>query len=290
MNGIAKKCLSILLVLALVCALTATAVRAASFGPGTKFVVLGDSISAGEGATEPAKAYARLIADAKGFELANYAVGGATSDDLLRLLEERPDAVQDIRDADIINLSIGGNDLLTANVITLVLRLLFLGDENAADEYIASFAENFAVIIPKIKALNPDALLIVQTLYNSMEGVPLVGGAYEAAIVKLNQVYWDYLDANPGAYELADVYAAFKGREGLVFRDRIHPSDAGHAMIDRVLTAMIDGTAPPATVTPPEPGFFRQIGIFFAALVDYLGYWLTIYTPMELLGNIIRFI
>ena len=64
MNGIAKKLLSILLVLALGCALTATAVRAAT-GAGTKFVVLGDSISAGEGASAPEKAYAELIAAAR---------------------------------------------------------------------------------------------------------------------------------------------------------------------------------------------------------------------------------
>ena len=289
MNNIAKKLLSVLLVLTLVCALTATAIHAA-YGAGTNFVVLGDSISAGEGATDPANAYARLIAGEKGFDLANFAVGGHTSTDLLNILAENADAVQAIKDADIINLSIGGNDLLTANVITLVLRLLFLGDVTAADEYIASFAENFAVIVPKIRALNPDALFIVQTLYNSMEGVPLVADAYETAIVKLNAVYTDYLAEYPGAYVLADVYAAFKGREGLVFRDRIHPSDAGHEKIAEVLTAKIDGTAPPETAERSKPGFFKQVGIFFAVLYDYLSYWLTIYTPLELLGNIIRFI
>jgi len=292
MNGIkvsAKKLVSVLLVLALGCALTATAARAA-YGAGTKFVVLGDSISAGEGASDPAKAYARLIAGDKNFSLANFAVGGHTSDDLLEILAENEDAVQAIREADIINLSIGGNDLLRSNVITLVLRLLFLKDVTAADEYIASFAENFAVIVPKIRALNPDALFIVQTLYNSMEGVPLVADAYEVAILKLNKVYTDYLAANPGAYELADVYAAFKGREGLVFRDRIHPSDAGHEMIAKVLTAMIDGTAPPETAERGNPGFFKQVGLFFATLYDYLSYWLTIYSPWELLGKAISFI
>jgi len=289
MNGIAKKLLSIFLVLALVCALTATAVRAAT-GAGTKFVVLGDSISAGEGASEKAKSYAELIAAARGFDLKNFAVGGHDSDDLLKILNEKEAAQEAIQEADVINLSIGGNDLLHTNVITLVLRLLFLNDVSAADEYIANFAVNFAVIVEKIRALNPDALFIVQTLYNSMEGIPLVGGAYEVAIVKLNQVYRDYLDANPGAYELADVYAAFKNREGLVFRDKIHPSDAGHEMIAEVLTAVMDGTAPPEPAAGSNPGFFQQIGIFFRALVDYLGYWLSIYTPLELLGKVFSFL
>jgi len=287
MNGIAKKLLSIFLVLALVCALTATTTQA--YGAGTKFVVLGDSISAGEGASEKAKSYAELIKSAKGFDLKNFAVGGHDSDDLLKILAENEDAVQAIKNAEIINLSIGGNDLLHANVITLVLRLLFLKDEGAADEYIESFAVNFAVIIEKIRALNPDALFIVQTLYNSMEGIPLVGDAYETAIVKLNKVYRDYLAANPEAYELADVYAAFKNREGLVFRDKIHPSDAGHEMIVKVLTAAMDGTAPPEPAAGSNPGFFSQLKIFFLALYDYLSYWLSIYSPLELLGKAISF-
>ena len=132
MNGIAKKLLSILLTLALVCALTATAARAA-YGAGTKFAVLGDSISAGEGASEQAKSYAELIKADRGFDLANFAVGGHDSDDLLKILAENADALKAIREADIIDLSIGGNDLLHANVITLVLRMLFLKDESAAD-------------------------------------------------------------------------------------------------------------------------------------------------------------
>jgi len=293
MNGImnkllAKKVLSILLVLALVCALTATAVRAA-YGAGTKFVVLGDSISAGEGASDKAKSYAELIKSAKGFVLANFAVPGHASEDLLKILAENEDAVKAIQEAGIINLSIGGNDLLHSNVITLVLRLLILGDKSAADEYIDMFRVNFAVVIEKIRELNPDALFIVQTLYNSMEGVPVVAGAYEVAIVKLNQVYRDYLAAHPGAYELADVYAAFKGREGLVFRDRIHPSDAGHEMIARVLTAVIDETAPPEPAAGSNPGFFDQVGLFFLALYDYLSYWLSIYSPLELLGKVFSF-
>ena len=289
MNGIAKKLFSILLVLALLCALTATAARAA-YGKGTKFVVLGDSIAAGEGASEKAKSYAELIKADKKFDLANFAVGGHASDDLLKILAENREAIAAIQKAQIIDLSIGGNDLLHSNVITLVLRLLVLGDTTAADEYINSFAEKFPLIINRIRALNPKALLIVQTLYNCMEGVPLVGDAYEVAIVKLNQVYRDYLAAHKGAYVLADVYAAFKGREGLVFRDRIHPSDAGHAMIARVLTAVIDdkmlALEPIGSV---DPGFFGQVGIFFLALYDYLSYWLSIYTPLELLGKAFSF-
>ena len=291
MGNIAKKLASVMLALALVCALAAVPAQA-SYGAGAKFVVLGDSIPAGEGASEDAKSYARLIADAKGFALANHAVGGHTSSDLLALMENDTKSIlQDIRDADIIVLNIGGNDLLASNVITLVLRVVFLKDSSTIDPYIADFSEKFAQIIEQIKNLNPGAKFIVQTLYNCMQGIPLVGDAYEVAVTKLNKVYYDYLEANPGKYEIADIYSAYKGRDGLVFRDRLHPSDAGHARIAEVLTAMIDGT--PLTLEPvvnDKPGFFKQIGIFFCALVDYISYWLSKMTFWELLQKAFSFI
>jgi len=290
MKNIAFKLTSIFLALALLCGMAVIAAQAA-YGPGTKLVVLGDSIPAGEGATEKSKEYAEILKTQKGFDVENHAVGGHKSADLLAILDTDEAAKQDIRDADIIALNIGGNDLLASNVITLVLRLIFLGDESAADEYIEAFRPKFAQAVEKIRALNPDALFIVQTLYNCMEGVPLVGSAYEVAVLKLNAIYWDYLEANPDTYVIADVYEAFKGRDGLVFRDRLHPSDDGHAMIARVLTAIIDGTALDLEpLAGCEPGFFGQIVVFFRALVDYLGYWLSIYSPLELLQKAIGFI
>jgi len=131
----------------------------------------------------------------------------------------------------------------------------------------------------------------MQTLPNVMGGIPLVGDAYDEAVNILNQVYYDYLEANPGAYVIADVYSAYQGRDGLVFRDRLHPSDEGHAMIAKVLVSVIDDTE---LVLDPvddcEPGFFKQVGIFFSALVDYISYWLSVMSVWQLLRNIVGFI
>jgi len=288
-NNIAKKLVSAMLALALLCTL---AVLPAAYGAGTKFVVLGDSIPAGEGATSEAKGYARLIADEKGFDLKNHAVGGHKSGDLLELLEEDKDSIlQDITDADIIVLNIGGNNLLGSNVITLVLRAVFLKDSSTVDPYIADLAVDFAEIVGQIRDLNQGrAKFIVQTLYNCMEGIPLVGDAYEMAVTKLNKVYADYLVANPGAYEIADIYSAYKGYDGLVFRDRLHPSDAGHARIAEVLTAMIDGAPLDlAFEVGCKPNFFKQIYIFFAAAYDYISYWLSQMSLLELIGKAFSF-
>jgi len=291
MKRIATKLASIILALALLGGLAATAAQAVTYGPGTKLVVLGDSIPWGEGATDRlAQGCAPLLAADMGFELENLAKPGHKSTDLLAILADE-EKQQIISQADIITLNIGGNDLLASNVITLVLRLLVLGDTTIVDEYIEEFQARFAQIVEEVRALNPDALFIVQTLYNCMGGVPLVGGAYEVALLKLNQVYIDYEKAHPGVYKIADVFGAFQFREGLVFSDRLHPSDDGHEMIARVLKAAIENEAlglEPAV--DPAPGFFKQVVIFFRALVDYLGYWLSVYSPLELLQKAIGFI
>jgi len=289
MKSIAKKMLSVLLALALLCGLAAAAGAEVETGT-TKLVLLGDSIPAGEGASDASKSYARLIA-AQGYDVANFAVGGHKADDLLAILAENEDVRTAINQADFIGVSIGGNDLLASNVITLVLRLLIRKDTRTLDKYVEAFREKFARIVSELRDLNASAVLIVQTLYNSMEDVPLVGSAYNVAVAKLNQVYYDYLAENPGAYVIADVYGAFKGRVGLIHPDRLHPSDDGHAMIARVLTVAMEGRPPDLErAQPVRPNFFRKIVIFFRALVNYLRYWLTQMSLWELLKATVRLI
>jgi len=289
MRSIAKKLLSALLALALVCGLAAAA-GAESETDAKKLVLLGDSIPAGEGASDPSKSYAKLLA-AQGCDVANFAVGGHKADDLLAVLAENEDARTAIGRADFIGVSIGGNDLLASNVITLVLRLLARKDTRTLDKYIEAFREKFTRIVSELRELNGDAVLIAQTLYNSMEDVPLVGSAYNIAVAKLNQVYYDYLAEHPGAYVIADVYGAFKGRGGLIHPDRLHPSDEGHAMIARVLTAAMEGRRLALEpVDTAQPNFFRRIIIFFRALVNYMRYWLTQMSPWAMLKKTVSLI
>lgn len=253
-----------------------------------KLVVLGDSIAFGEGASDPQKAFAPLLAASMGYELSNFGVQGLASAGLLEILTQ-DDAVRvAITHADIIDLSIGGNDLLQSTVISALLKTL-VNDFSMIDELLAAFTVNYSAIIAEIRSLNPDAMLIVQSLYNPMNGLFVVGSAYERVLALLNTCYADYLTANPGAYVIANVHDAFLSEEGLVARDRIHPSDAGHALIAAVLENTIHGTE---TVLPPLAGesLPKQLISFCYALVDYLSYWLTMMSLPELIGKVISFI
>ncbi|MCL2494494.1 MAG: SGNH/GDSL hydrolase family protein [Oscillospiraceae bacterium] len=220
-----------------------------------KFVVLGDSIAAGAMLRSKSDAYASLVAGAKGYDLRNLAVNGYTSADLRERVTGDKAFREEIAGADIIALSIGGNDMLKTGDILGSLAIGMLGDYEALEPIMgpvfAGNRENLAAIAAELRALNPDARLIVQTLYNPAFPLPSLREAYGRGVEIINQSIHDYLEQNPGAFEIADVFSAFEGRGGLIFFDMTHPSRAGHAVIAAVLTAVIDGEEPPLPAVRP---------------------------------------
>ena len=134
-----KKLLAMMtLAAAAVCALVvpmtsgAAAVRAAAFTfvqdeTPAVVVILGDSIGTGYGtsgynssavqAQTALFGYGKIIADAKGYDVRDRAVDGAETKDVLARLQNHEDTRADVAEADIINITIGGNDLRAVNTI-----------------------------------------------------------------------------------------------------------------------------------------------------------------------------
>jgi len=210
-------------------------------------VVLGDSIAAGHGVTLE-EGYAFLLAQATGLELQNFAFDGETSASLYLEVTQNEFTRYLIADANIIIVSIGGNDFLLAEGLDGLLSLIVRGvrgDHSFMPQIWETFAENFAAIITEIRYLNPDATLIVQTVYNSAPPLPSVRQAFGIAMRGINSVIYAYLEENPGAFLIADIYSAFEGRNGTIARDMVHPSVAGHAIIATVILDLIAGTETP---------------------------------------------
>ncbi|MCL2508486.1 MAG: SGNH/GDSL hydrolase family protein [Oscillospiraceae bacterium] len=231
-----------------------------------KFVVLGDSIAEGVGARIKSNAYANRIARAKGYELSNFGKGGDTSAALLWKVTEDETIRQGIRDADIIAVSIGGNDFYPS--LSLVLNG-FLGEYSWMEPRREALRENFFDAVAEIRALNPDAMLIVQTLYNPLLALPLptLYDLYDETVQGINAVIGEYLTQQPDAFLIADVYAAFQGRYGTVSIDMVHPSDCGHAIIADVLMDTIDGTQ---TLKPASGAINLLAGIFYKPVFEAL--------------------
>ena len=239
-----KKALACILCATLVL-LSFSIVPFAQEAPAQKFLVLGDSIAAGSGVSDKQDAYAWIVAREKGCDLTNYGAGGDISAHMLAKVEGDEAYRQAIAGADIIAVSIGGNDLLHAEDFAMLVLDGLLGDYTLMQPVLDAFRDNFSGIIEGIRALNPEAMLIVQTLYNPAFPIPALHEAYGTAIQGINASIRAYHEAHPDVFLLAEVYEAFQGRNGLVFIDMTHPSAAGHAMIATVLLNVIDGTQNP---------------------------------------------
>jgi len=209
------------------------------------YVALGDSIATGAGMKNKDgrkdDAYAWIVAQEKGYDLRMLAKGGDISAGLLDKVTHHELIREAIQKADIITVSIGGNDFLNeADIFALILRGLW-HDYSQMQPVLDLFRDNFGRAVAEIRALNPDAMLIVQTVYNPLSPLLLsVHKTFGVGAQGLNAVITDYLAENPGAYLVADVYTAFKCRVGMVRIDFKHPSRRGHAVIAGVVMDVID--------------------------------------------------
>ena len=192
------------------------------------YVVLGDSIGWGAGVLNHDDAcFGRIVADTNGYRFTNLAHNGDRSENLLEKLQ-RSSVSEAVGAADIISISIGGNDFLTSNLPLLVLEGTF-GQYKRFNTIGAAYRANFEKIIERILTLNPDVQILMQTLYNP--GNFLVRKAYQQATNRINGTIREYLDAHPGAYAIVDVAAAFGSNMSYIAADSIHPSAKGNVKI-----------------------------------------------------------
>ena len=165
------------------------------------YLALGDSITTGYRLAEDESGFATLVAEANGYELVNAAVNGATSSDLLESLES---GEIDLADAELITITIGGNDMLAAlfdylaarwnedeahaddntqtgsditsmlltgsvDITTITTLIGYLNGFESSEQAAAALntlAQNLTAIITDIRAANPDAVIVVATQYN----------------------------------------------------------------------------------------------------------------------------
>lgn len=189
------------------------------------YVALGDSITAGYGLAEESPCFAELVARQNGLSLANHAVNGLTSAGLLAQLQDPDGALcGDVAAADVVTVTIGGNDLLDALYGYLAAAYnaqngtelsgsdlqakLMGGDPGAimfaagkvagfvestqADAALDVFASNLEQILGLIHTLNPDALVVVCNQYNPYTHIGSAGAlltqAFDGGVARLNPV------------------------------------------------------------------------------------------------------
>ena len=221
-----RSVLSVLLsavLLLCVCGIAASASRQ------PQYVVLGDSIAYGSGLSNPTEAvYGKIVADTNGYAYRNYAVPGHTTGNLLRRLENETVSAA-IGEADIISISIGGNNFLLSDLNGTLYDGIVKKDYTRLDEITASFSADLVTIVGTIRALNPDAAILLQTLYNPQSGY--IGEVYQQGADRLNAAIRTYAQENPGEILVVEVAQALTDSGTDFAEDRIHPSAAGNEKI-----------------------------------------------------------
>jgi len=238
-------------------------------------VYLGDSIAEALAGPSPLSereryGYYGVLGIRNNYIYRNRAVSGSRTFDLLAYIQRDDEDAKITRSllskADIIHISILGNDLLFADIGTLVVTALD-GDFTGIDDLVAIAAEAIDGIISTLRSYNPNAALIFQNVYNPIHpgsmllvneikdkmdaaGIPVEEYKEKGEIVlsRLNNVLVDYDKAHPGVIHIADAHKEFdrictqspeKGYN-LQCNDGVHPSSYGHAVLADVTQEILE--------------------------------------------------
>lgn len=205
MKSLLRKVLSFTLAFFLVISFIPNEIKAAEK---KNYLALGDSISTGYGLSQ--NGFVNQIADKYGYNLTNSAADGETSKSLLDKLNSGS-LKSDIENADIITLTVGGNDLMnalydflaekynasaqkdydgekikeiltndedseySAVITTAILNINDFLSSNYMTDAISNFENNLNDIISYIETNNPDAWVIITTQYNPYKFLPKQG-------------------------------------------------------------------------------------------------------------------
>jgi lysophospholipase L1-like esterase len=218
----------------------AAAVRGWGSG-GYRIVALGDSITDGAG-DGPDRGYVgRLVEELRDrgrrVSLNNLAESGDETEDLLKKLDQ-PGTLQVVSEANLILMSIGGNDLSHALRGPLVEEKAD-GSLNA-EQALARATANLKQILSRLRAANPNAPIRLVGLYNPFEVLPSAEAQVRGELLTWNhaleRITVDFKDVL-----MVPVSDLFDNRPDRLAGDRFHPGQRGHELIaDRLFDTLRD--------------------------------------------------
>ena len=241
---------------------------------------LGDSIAEGVAGPMPfnereSYAYYGVVGKTNGYKFYNRAVSGSTTSNLLSYVKREDDGVEQMKSlltaADIIHISIVGNDLILSSRNAMMLSIA-RGDLTELQKRRDRARANLDATLSYIRSLNPTATIFLQTLYNpAKDDSPLIASSYKNALAQcgytpdryhelmgiavreINKIFTGYIADHSDSETaeptyLCDVYSALETIrdedptrwERFFQEDGIHPKNEGHAAIAEVLQQKLD--------------------------------------------------
>lgn len=231
------------------------------------------------------ESFVEVLNATENFTTTNFAVDGLTSTQLAaasnpNTMSEMQKQV--LQNATMISITIGGNDLLgafyaemgkqmgitvldEANLLliqkaivigasglpgtqteTLWLTKALMSVAGGIESIAMALAGNLTIIIANLKTINPNARIVVQTIANPYKGLPNTNlvDILDLGVNALNNII--YAGAISGAYQVADVYTAFKNSSAILTNATNplmaldpHPNAAGHKVIANLMSEQI---------------------------------------------------
>ena len=195
----------------------------------------------------------------------NMAINGTTSKSLLKKLSEE-NYIAKIKEADIINISVGGNDVMLP-ALEIINNLLNSESEvseetgnftysslaenkqdlfndllngkyddrmiNNLDSGMISFKENFPKILERMKQINPNCKIVLQTIYNPLSNLNLFSHVYDVIDPYISEINSLIISkAKDDNIVVSDVANYMKNENGInvanMSKMDIHPNIYGH--------------------------------------------------------------
>lgn len=233
-----------------------------------RILFLGDSITTGfglegyENGRDNCHSYANQLAEKYSADLKdkcktsaeNLAIDGQTSTQLLSKIENGTYDEQ-LKNADAIVISIGGNDILSvfSNIFhnnsedgffltEIAKNIVNMADD--VDKNVEAFDSNISKIAEQLKE-KTKGKIIIQTLYNPFNQdykIPFLNDFFEKRITSINDSIYLHKNDENGGYLVADVYSQFieKGSDYTRIDDfDVHPNQLGHDEIANCLDKAI---------------------------------------------------
>jgi len=219
------------------------------------YVAVGDSVTAGWGSPlvrgERRNGYVpqlqRQLMTRGRVELHNFGVPGLTSGQFLFLLDHWPEAAAHVREADLITLSIGGNDIIWTEHQSP-------GDVLKMREALSKYEANIEQILREIRQLNPRARIFALEVYNPFPPDDARHDGLSEWVHWVNEAI--AMAANAHQADVVPTASLFLKHEKEyvnLSEDDIHPNLEGHTRIAEQIAHALYGSFTPLLVQEAEP-------------------------------------
>ncbi|MBO1512224.1 SGNH/GDSL hydrolase family protein [Metabacillus bambusae] len=206
-----------------------------------KVVGIGDSLTKGVGDESNQGGYVGMVREKleqqeniKEVAVDNYGVRGHKTSNLQKKLKEE-EVITSIKNADIILMTIGGNDIMSVvrnNILSLDFKPFRKEQKN--------YENRFQSILTTVRELNSSAYIVYVGLYNPFKYMLPKLTEIDMIINEWNLATQQMIKQDEKAvYVSVDQLFSMESDERLLYKDEFHPNESGYSLIaDKVYDAL----------------------------------------------------